>query len=176
MPPTDSESKNSVVNTNHSTINIGANYRQNSLRHNNVMLWKLVSFGKHVCKAVIMQNQVMGGWSGWDRDTVHSSIRHWTINILKHWIVLYLWHNLHLRHHCCRRVFTQHNRQYELSWPNMCNTANRRVGAHSIKHSLSTQSWKIIWSGNKLRHLCGWTMHLLWHCFMVCVGWSTQFF
>ena len=79
MPP---ESKTTVVDTDHSAINVSANYRQNSLRHNNVMLWKFVSFGKHVCKAVIMQKQVMGGWSGWDRDTLHSIIRHWTINTI----------------------------------------------------------------------------------------------
>ena len=72
--------------------NVGANYKENSLNIMMLCLKKLVSWSKHVFKAVIlpshwscyMQKQVIGGQSGKDRHTFHPITRHCTIKMIQH--------------------------------------------------------------------------------------------
>ena len=63
----------------------GANYKQNSLRHDSVKNWST-----HLCNAVILpshwsyivQKQVIEGRSSWDRDTIRPVTRHCTTKII----------------------------------------------------------------------------------------------
>ena len=74
------------------------------------MCWKLVCWGKHACNTVIrpshwsniVQKQVMGGRSGWDRDTIRPLTRHHAIKITlkpkKHNVALTNYTIFHVKH------------------------------------------------------------------------------
>ena len=65
--------------------NVRANYKQNSLRHNNVMCWKLVYWCKHVCNAMVLPSHwsyIKRRWSGRGRGAIHPVTRHCSINMM----------------------------------------------------------------------------------------------